>query len=346
MSEEVLHYIDNESRTANIIVGDSNEGDRARFNCHVEDDIAAGVALLPAGGGVLHIKRGSYTPAAAIVIPSNVTVQGEGRTIVQRPTTLNLFEIASGSSNVVIKNLELDGNGETTAGNLIDIDRSDDIVIMDCVFLDNTGSGANVADGIHIEGTDPGTSERIKIYRCRFDACRRGIYAESTDASTVTIFNLSIIDCYIEDALEEGIELVLTERSTIENTRVINSGTSGSFAGLRIRGKNSGSRSGSHSVNAVWVDGASDDGFEIEWTDESVFVKLHALNNDRDGINFNDSDRNTVVDSVCTGNGDDGIDIDAGSDRTLITGCQLTGNTDNAIEDGGTNTNLGHNVIA
>lgn len=328
---------------ATIIVGNTAAGDIAGITCHVLDDIAAGIALLPAVGGTVHIKRGVYTPAATIAInQSNVTIQAEAGVRINKLAANDLFDLQSGNGNITIRNIEnLNGQGDATGGHLINVTDCTDVTIKDCTFL-NQGAGG---DGIHVEGTVAGGGvNNVFIFRCVFNAVSQGIYAESTDAAVVSVTDLSIVTCVIDDTLEEGIELVLLDNASIEDTRVFNTGSSGVFDGVFIRGKGAGIRSSNHNINGLWIDNATDDGLEVEFVDDSSFVKVHSNNNAADGINFNDSDNNNVMGCVCTGNADDGIDLNATSNNNTVGFNQFSGNGDNSIEDDGAN-NVAHNIV-
>ncbi len=74
-------------------------------------------------------------------------------------------------------------------------------------------------------------------------------------------------------------------------------------------------------------------------------------NNTLDGIHVlgdatTNADYNAVNGNVCTGNGDDGIEIAGGADanKNIVLGNQLLGNTGTALVDGGTNTEIAHNI--
>lgn len=328
---------------ATVIVGNAAEGDIPNITCHVVDDIAAGIALLPAVGGTVHIKRGVYTPAATIAInQSNVTIQAEAGVRINKLAANDLFDLQDGNGNITIRNIEnLNGQGDATGGHLINVTNCTNVTIMDCTFL-NQGAGG---DGIHIEGTVVGGGvSNMFIYRCNFNAVNQGIYAESTDAAAVSVTDLSIVSCLIDDTLEEGIDLVLLDRATILNTRVFNSGSSGVFDAVFIRGKGAGVRSSNHNINDLWIDNATDDGLELEFVDDSSFVKVQSNNNAADGINLNDSDNNNIMGCVCTGNADDGIDMGATSNNNTVGFNQFSGNVDNSIEDDGAN-NVAHNIV-
>lgn len=58
------------------------------------------------------------------------------------------------------------------------------------------------------------------------------------------------------------------------------------------------------------------------------------------------SDYNSVTGNVCYNNGDDGIEIAGGADanKNVVAGNQLLGNAGTPLVDGGTNTDIGHNI--
>ncbi len=350
MSEDVLRDIDNDARNATIVVGNTVNGDRARFNCHLVDDIQAGIDLLPASGGKLLIKRGQYNPAAALnAIPNNSIIEGEDNVQINKPVGLNIFEIDSGENNITIKNiLVLNGGGDLTGGHLIQIDRGSDIKIIDCGFFNNPGENAVVeGDGIHIEGFAPDTSEGVVIVRCFFDTCGRGIYAESTDPDTVTVSDVSIIDCELIDTLREAIYLLLTERCTIENTRVLTAGFDGTFDGILIQGRDTDNRSSGHRLNSVWIFDATGNGIALEWVDRSSLTQIHAETSTLDGVFLVDCDNNVVSASVSYSNTLWGINVsNDGSGDNIITSNQLPNNGSGGLQDVGTGTESGHNIIA
>jgi len=333
---------------ATVIVGNSAMGDIPNITCHVVDDIAAGIALLPATGGTVHIKRGTYNPAAAIVVPSYTTIQGEDRVIVNKPGAgLNLFELASGTVFVTIRNLrELNGQGDVNGGNLIDIDRSQDVLIENCRFENNPGNAPGVdAHGINITGTNPNQSLRITINRCRFDTMGRAIYAESTDAAIITVADIRVFQCEVFSSEKEGIYFLFTERTYITDSQVDGSGTSGAYNGIYLAGKGAGNRTRRHVMNGARSSTATQHGLEIEFCDESTLAKLNAYNNAGNGFQLTDADRNKFDGGVSTGNTLRGFVIDANSDRNIVLGYQLLGNTVGPGQDNGTNTDAAHNII-
>jgi parallel beta-helix repeat protein len=78
-----------------------------------------------AGGGTVLIKAGVYNLAATITLYSNITLMGEGyATIIKKANSSGIRDIivnsdvVSGNSNIIIKNLKLDGNKANQASGL------------------------------------------------------------------------------------------------------------------------------------------------------------------------------------------------------------------------------------
>jgi len=84
-------------------------------------DIATAIAALPATGGIVMIPEGIYTLAAKLVVPSNVTLQGEGwKSIIKSANNLNDTLIScTATDNVIIRDLAIDMNraNNTTIAN-------------------------------------------------------------------------------------------------------------------------------------------------------------------------------------------------------------------------------------
>jgi hypothetical protein len=77
-------------------------------------------------GGVVHVRAGTYTLNAAITIPSDVTLSGEGPATVLKAvaglsSTTNLItnsSHSSGNTGIVIRDLKLDGNRPNRTGSV------------------------------------------------------------------------------------------------------------------------------------------------------------------------------------------------------------------------------------
>lgn len=338
--------------TATIVVGNSVAGDVAGVNCHVVNDIAAGLALMPVGGGILHIKRGTYSPASGITVASSITVQGEDAgTIIQKPEADNVFEVLAASSDIGFRNLTFDGQADEDGGHMIDIVASSDILIEACVFQ-NAPGGTVDSYGVNVEGSIAvGTSQRIGVHHCLFDAVTRGLEIISTDfaaQAVKSIFDIEISHCTITNADKEGIRATHLDRLSITDVRVIDPNQSiGGRDGVLLRGSAAQSAFATNLlVDGLYIVNSDDDGLELEEVADSSFVKVVSVDNTADGINMNNVDRSSFIGCVCRNNTDDGMDLGATSDRNIIIGCQLTGNGDNALEDTGTNNIKANNIIA
>jgi len=115
---------DFQSRTE-IVVATDGSGD---YNCDGtsdEDEINEAISNLPSGGGIVHLKKGTYTiDGAVLILKSNVMLEGEGpATIIKAANGSNLntvVQLGNGGttaySNIIVKNLLIDGNaaGQTT----------------------------------------------------------------------------------------------------------------------------------------------------------------------------------------------------------------------------------------
>ncbi len=94
------------------------------------------------------------------------------------------------------------------------------------------------------------------------------------------------------------------------------------------------------------------DGIRIVKTYNTIVGNM-CYNNGEDGIKIYGTagevttDYNIVSSNVCTGNTGWGININhANNDKTIVIGNQLLGNGGGALQDLGTNTDAGHNIVA
>jgi parallel beta-helix repeat protein len=117
MTAQLLN--DFQTRTE-IIVATDGSGD---YNCDGSSDeteINEAITNLPSGGGIVHLKKGTYTIDGIIsILKSGVTLEGEGpATIIKAANSSELNRLISvgdgGSasySDICIKDLQVDGNG-------------------------------------------------------------------------------------------------------------------------------------------------------------------------------------------------------------------------------------------
>lgn len=97
-------------------------------------DIQTAIDSLPAGGGVVYIKEGTYTITSSITIGvNNTAIIGAGKaTKIVSATAFNIF-FANGKSGLIFDNLYLYGIGSYNAGNTgLSFLTCSDVFISDC----------------------------------------------------------------------------------------------------------------------------------------------------------------------------------------------------------------------
>lgn len=129
---------------ATVVVATDGSGDTT--------DIQTGINLLPATGGVVYLKEGTYEPTQQITIPnSGIALIGAGASTIIRPTaalgTDNLFE-ATNQDNLLFQTLLVDRVNAFAIASAIYLNGCDECKIVDCWF-DNVNDYA-----IHLNNCD------------------------------------------------------------------------------------------------------------------------------------------------------------------------------------------------
>jgi len=124
-----------DTRVATVVVAEDSSGDYT--------DIQSALDSLPATGGVVYIKEGTYTITAAITIPhSNIAIIGAGKSSIITTTTPNidiLYVIMH--DQILIKNLYLYGSGAGTGKGIRFYSGVTNSVIENC-YIENCGDYA------------------------------------------------------------------------------------------------------------------------------------------------------------------------------------------------------------
>jgi len=105
------------------------------------------------------------------------------------------------------------------------------------------------------------------------------------------------------------------------------------------------------SVTGNLCDGNGLHGIHVKNSDYcSITANVCTNSNTGDGINVTGAagatcNNNSISSNTCTGNADDGIDIEGGADAdsNIVTSNQCTGNGGTSLVNNGANTDLGHN---
>ena len=120
-------------KVATVIVAADGTGDVI--------DIQAGINLLPAGGGVVYVKEGTYSSATQITFPNdNISVIGAGKaTIITSTSTNRLFYITK--DGCYLEKLYLYTASQGAGTSMIEFNGSSNSTVLNCWFKATTGTG-------------------------------------------------------------------------------------------------------------------------------------------------------------------------------------------------------------
>jgi hypothetical protein len=197
-------------------------------------DIQTAINALPAGGGRVFIKEGTYAISATITInKSNVVIEGQGdTTILELANNVDdhVFTIGDGAttySNIVLKNFKIDGNSANQAsgmGILLDVSPSN-LLLQNLHIVDIKQSGIY----------NSGSVGPVSVFNCLIESTgQSGIrsgYAEPMDICFNTLVNCGVINY-------DSIYLVRTRYSRIIGNKVTHDGSSTSAHGIRTQSSN------------------------------------------------------------------------------------------------------------
>ena len=345
MSRDVLHSLADDARKGTIIVGNSANGDRARFDCHAVDDIAAGVTLLNTlGYGELLVKAGTYTPAGVIDIPADhVTITFEEGVIIERPDTAPLFTVGAGRTNVrFIGPAILDGAAKDGSHALIDIDGATYIHINGLLFVDNTNES-----GVYIVGDNENFTADVLIKDCFFSACKRGVWAYNNGTGETTLRRVRVDHCTFENTTSEGFLCNGIGYSSVHSCYFYGCGVTDSMPAIHIDDYATEEVTSVFVlVRGCWVDTTGASGILVEDSNACTVGDCVVISAASHGVEVKNADNNIVRNIHATNNTTDGVNIDANSDRTIVEGSQLLGNGGTPLVDNGSNTVSGLNVVA
>lgn len=195
------------------------------------------IDALGSDGGEVYLPEGTYTCTTEITIDyDNTTIRGSGwgtildfSTIVQTFDGINL----NGKDYLLLSNFKMVGNsGGGSSYSLID---DNNLVVTDSIFenlylegsdnialiLDNAGSTRNLLKDIYTYDTD---HSGIYLHDAAGNTIDHAVIIDSGDSAIqVKGDNNRVINCYIYNAGEQGIEFHSGIDSIITNNTVINS---------------------------------------------------------------------------------------------------------------------------
>ncbi len=260
-------------------------------------DIQEGINLLPAGGGVVYVKEGTYTITSSIVInQDNVALFGSGFGTV--------IYVANGMNDAAIK---------------VSLDPGDADF---CIIADLKIDG-NKLNQVNINSHGISTTQRasrVTVKNCYIYNCKgNGIYIEESGQSIIT-------NCYIIVNDGDGIKVsgstdeCILSNNILQNNEGININCAGALTII--------------SSNQLF--GGTSGGILIASGDRSIINSNVITNAGTEGIKIAvTSSGNCVEGNFVWNSNDDGILIDG--DNNIITGNRLKTNAPNLTDNGADN---------
>lgn len=312
------------------------------------DNIQDGIDALPASGGIVYIKEGTYTISASITIAiDNVALKGAGyATIIKirdnHNLDINAIE-AFNQSYIYIEGLSIDGNkANQAAGEMhgVFFDTVAYSKIINCWFenlqegegvyltastfnvISNNSSINNDERGIFLfDGSD----NNIVIGNICRDNVFSGISLDIASNNSITGNN-----CYSNT--EEGILVHdASNNNTVTGNNCQDNTQNGIFVGITVE---------QNTVTGNNCKDNGENGILVAWGIDDVINGNNCCSNTLNGILIDStSDDNTITGNRCKDNGVNGIKIgNANCDNNVVSGNHCTGNIGASIVDNGTNT--------
>lgn len=173
---------------------------------------------LPDSGGKVVLLEGIYNISDDIVIPSNITLEGQGdSTIIQINNSYSSIlnsDTINGNNNIILQNFLLEGNN--IEGYAIGFDNVNDSKIIDLKIRNYTGSG------IYIVGNNN------TVNKCYIENVSKGIWVDDPSVKNVISNNIII------DAVNAGIRIEGVDGNTNHNVISSNYCESGNDGGIYL----------------------------------------------------------------------------------------------------------------
>lgn len=329
------------------------------------DDVEINAALAACNGGEVKLLEGNYVTVANITVPADCKLSGMGfGTIItaNHADITNAIVLNDRSTLVNLKVILAAGCG--TAGarpNVVYAAAETQIWIQDVWIVgDETVDDDNDLrqNGIYFD-----TVIDSKIINCRIeDNKRHGIQLyDASDYNTVegntcegnNRNGIFLLSSSVHNSITGNICQVNTTGIWVDgsNNNTITGNTCAVNAAYGIHNNTSdenvitGNQCDDNGLHGVYIYRSSyctvtGNGCHNQDSGSGIYIEGDSVTN---------SDYNTVTGNVCTGNNVDGITILEGApggnaNKNIVLGNSLLGNTGAALTDGGTNTEIGHNI--
>ena len=299
-------------------------------------DIQTAIDSLPAGGGVVYVKEGTYTITSSLTIGvDNTAIIGAGRaTKIQTSSAIDMLK-ATNKDFLFISQILLVGNDTDIGNKGIEFNSCEDCTINNCWIQDTGGIGIEMAN----------VSVRAIITNNHVNGGKReGIRINGA------------VDCIIDnntvkDSILTGITVTLSENSNsiISNNSSVsveNSGISIVISSGVIVIGNSLNKNGATGINIQQsndcvVDGNICNNNGQNSQGRGIFIQ---------GSAGNPGQHNVIINNICVDNQGTAtqlIGINESSsnvDKNLFLGNICHGNSSSQITLNGANSNEGHNI--
>lgn len=306
-------------------------------------DIQDAVNALPATGGCVYIKEGTYTLTASIVIPSdNISIIGCGRSTHIIETAAVPIISVGGRSYFSIENVFLDGSAGTSLAGVY-FTSSHDNRVTRCWIEDCGANGvAVITSGYRI------LVANNLITRCHhFGISTYDVYEEIINSNLITdcgedldgsggiavtlsshcvVSNNVITDCF-RSTITNGISIIAADFCTITGNVCVNNSGNGIYVGRSTRNTITGNVCQNNSIGNVN-------------TFSGIKLAVHTAVNSI----YNVVNDNQCIDTSLIGTQKYGIEEnDANQDHNVIVGNVCKGNVTAEILRQGANTEIAHN---
>ena len=283
-----------EPREATIVVAASDSlspsADLVGDGTADDVQIQAAIDALPAVGGRVILLEGTFTLAADLTFPDDVTLEGQGDSTILNFGGASIANALTLHDNSKVKNLKAalvaGAGGGGTRPNVVYATGRTQILLENLWLAGDT----SVAD----DGSD---------------ARQNGIYFD-------TVTESKIVKCRIEDNDRHGIHL----NSSSDNIVSGNNCQDNTSRGILLT-----SSSNNNAITGNVWQGNGSHGFELNASLNNTVAGNACQGNGWHGINISLSSNNTVSENTCQGNPHDGIYL-VSSHQNTITGNTCQGN--------------------
>lgn len=262
--------------------------------------IQEGIDALPAGGGIVHVKTGTYVITAPITIGvDDTTLEGDFHGTAIETTTAGISMIVNnGHDRTTIRNLLIYGGGSAKNNAGIEWIGSHEGRIDNC-YIQNCG-GVGGGMGVYMEASD-GNLINNNVVR---DCWNYGIFLLECDGNIIT--NPIIYDILVGEEFGNGILILDSNRNVMDNFIVEGCEQEGvyfynslynNFEGSMVRNNSFGNV---NQFSGIILDGNSTHNSIIgnkSIDDQGVHSQKHGILEFGVGDNYN-----TILGNTCVGN--------------------------------------------